>query len=249
MARALTTGDATPLVPLLRGGDASLSRLAIHQRHYEASLVRSILDKFPATTWLLGSEAVTGAARSYVRARPPNRPCIAEYGRDFPAFLAGNRDVIPPCTWAFAKLEWAVAQASIAITEPPLAWADLVALGPVALPDVTLALQAGLHYVRASHAVDDLMRLYLTNTAPERFTLEPGITLIQVRGARGEIEMARLDAGTFVLRASMRGGRPLGDSVGRAFQADPTFDPTSALQALFAEGLVAAVVQPQRGEA
>lgn len=249
MARALTTGDATRLASVLQRGNASLHRLAIHQRHYEASLVQALLEKFPATAWLLGSETVSKTARSFVRAHPPTRPCIAEYGWNFPAFLLAAHAALPPYVEAFAELEWAVAQASIAIGAAQADWSDLVAVGPDALPDASLVLQTGLHYVRASQAVDDLMRLYLTGSAPEQFALKSEDSFIQVRGARGEIEMTRLDAGTFALRAAMRDGARLGDAVGRAFEAHPTFSPTPALQALFAEGLVAAVVQPLRGEA
>ena len=34
----------------------------IHQRHYATSLTRALVERFPATVWLVGSELVTRAA-------------------------------------------------------------------------------------------------------------------------------------------------------------------------------------------
>ena len=46
---------------MLVGGDVPSKRLAIHQRHYGASLVRALLERFPATVWPAGSPFVTDA--------------------------------------------------------------------------------------------------------------------------------------------------------------------------------------------
>jgi hypothetical protein len=86
--RAIVCGDVGAIAPLLVGGGDSRTRLAIHRRHYRASLVNALLEKFPATVWLTGSAFPTEAARQFVAAHPPDHPCIAEYGKEFPAFLA-----------------------------------------------------------------------------------------------------------------------------------------------------------------
>jgi hypothetical protein len=61
---ALVRGDRSVLAPILSGGADPAHRLAIHQRHYAASLTRALLDRFPATVWLVGSELVTDGWRS-----------------------------------------------------------------------------------------------------------------------------------------------------------------------------------------
>jgi hypothetical protein len=86
-ARAMTTGDAERLDAALVGGTSPRKRLAVHLRHYEASLTSALLEKFPACAWLVGGALVRAAARAYVRLHPPQQPCIAEYGREFPQFL------------------------------------------------------------------------------------------------------------------------------------------------------------------
>src|SRR5947209_3436575 len=69
---------AGALLPLLTGGRDPSARLAIHRHHYQASLTRAILDKFPAVSWLAGERFATAAAQAFARAHPPAAPCIAE---------------------------------------------------------------------------------------------------------------------------------------------------------------------------
>src|SRR4051794_13813501 len=85
---AMLHGDRRAVAPFLIGGAAAEHRFAIHQRHYAASLAKALVERFPATVWLAGSELVTDAARSFIREQPPTKPCIGEYGDGFPHHLA-----------------------------------------------------------------------------------------------------------------------------------------------------------------
>jgi hypothetical protein len=177
--RALVTGDTSHVEHVLVGGTDSRRRLAIHQRHYTASLVTALLERFPATVWLVGSGLVADAARRFVQEHPPLRPCIAEYGESFPRFLAaspGSEDL--PYLPSFAELEWHLGRLSLAVDHP-----------------------AGVHYLHAEWAVDDLIALYLADNEPERFVLQPGDVWLEVRGNRGELQINRLSQADFTLRA------------------------------------------------
>ena len=168
VCRALTSGEAEPIASWLKGGADPRLRFAIHQRHFEASLASALIGKFPATVWLVGSEFVAGAARAFVHAHPPSRPCVAEYGEDFPAFLArSDAGGAVPYLRSFAELEWHVGQAAIAVE--------------------------GVRYMRAEWAVDDLINLYLAESAPERFELTHETVWLEIRGSRGDIEINRLE--------------------------------------------------------
>src|SRR5881396_1565260 len=85
---AVVRGDVQAIAPLLIGGRDPEKRLIVHQRNYHSSLIDGLLVKFPATTWLAGSQFVAEAAARFVREYPPQAPCIAEYGRTFPGFLS-----------------------------------------------------------------------------------------------------------------------------------------------------------------
>src|SRR5258705_6326416 len=104
---ALVRGDRRAVAPMLSGGTYPEHRLAIHQRHYAASLTRVLLDRFPATVWLVGSDFVTDAATSFIREQPPSKPCLAEYGERFPQHLGAHPAAATlPYLSQFAELEW-----------------------------------------------------------------------------------------------------------------------------------------------
>lgn len=238
-ARAMTTGERRPVVASLVGGADPGTRLDIHLRHYEASLVAALREKFPACAWLAGADLVNAAARAYVRAHPPEQPCIAEYGDDFPQFLARwGRAAALPYLESFARLEWAVGQVSIAIDYPCRSWADLVHADPEQLVDSALPLQPGLHYLCSAWRVDALMMTYLGGTEPERFVLSEADTFIEVRGVRGNVQLTRLDAAAFAFRTALAAGHSTGNAAERALERDSTFDAGQALRRLVQAGLV-----------
>jgi hypothetical protein len=241
LAAALIDGDTDAAAKALRGGNPR-ARLAIHVRHYETSLVTALHMKFPATHWLVGSELVAAAARAYVHARPPTRPCIAEYGRGFPAFLARfarTRGV--PYLRTFAELELAAAEAATSIELPPAAWPAVASTGAERLLASTVRVQPGARYLRSRWRVDELMKMYLSDSMPERFVVDRSDTCIEIRGARGALRIARVDRATFAFRAALAAGRTIADSAARALRYEASFDAGTALYGLVQAGLVTSV--------
>jgi hypothetical protein len=237
--RALLTDDADPLQALLVGGGDARKRLAIHQRHYATSLIAALLDRFPATVWLVGSAFVTEAARRYVRHHPPTRPCIAEYGEEFPAFLAtlaGASKI--PYLHQFAELEWHLGRLSLAVDAPPVALVEMSAIDTASLSDARVALQPGVHHMRVDWALDELISIYLADNAPDQFSLQPGDRWLELRGARGELRMNRLNHAEFVFRAMLARGASFGAAAASALDVDEAFDAGPALLGIFRDGLV-----------
>ena len=239
--RAVVEADDRAALPMLVGGPDPRTRLAIHQRHYESSLVTALLTRFPATDWLIGSATLLDRARAFVRQRPPTAPCIAEYGRDFARWMetsAASRRV--PYLPSFAELDWHLGKVAVEVGRPPAAIGSLAGIPPSSLPDLVLSLQPGLHYLQADWPIDELMRVFVTDTAPERLTLAPESVWLEIRGARGDFHFSRLSEADFVFRRSLQKGDTLGASVEPAFGVDATFDPGRALAGLFAAELVVA---------
>jgi hypothetical protein len=231
MARTIVGTRSHEVPPTFVGGPDPRARFAIHARNYEASLAAALASKFPATTWLAGADAVRAAGRAYVHARPPRRPCIAEYGADFPQFLSGfestRRLAYLP---AFAELEWAVGQVSIAVERAPLPWSALVTVGAERLPAAKLTLQEGARYLRAGFRVDELMKTFLQGNEPELFELAEADTCIEVRGARGTIAIERIEPAELAFRSSLAAGGSIEDAAGNAFAEDDGFDVGNALR-------------------
>jgi len=239
---AVVTGQVGGIESLLAGGEAGIKRFAIHCRQYEASLVSVLVEKFPGTGWLAGTAFVEEAARHFVRAHPPETPPIAEYGEGFPAFIAerpGAERV--PYMKEFAELEWHVGHAAIAVEKASVCPEELTSISPDLLPDAKFTLQGGAGYLEARWPIDELLKLYLAETAPEYFVFDPAPVNLEIRGARGEFSITRLDRGNFLFRKALREGRSIADAVERALDADQDFDPVKALAEVFAADLIVAV--------
>src|SRR5262249_29709859 len=237
------TGEVSGLAAVLQGGRYPERRFAIHQRHYETSLVSALMAKIPATDWLVGTRFIREAAIQYVHKCPPQAPCIAEYGRDFPKFLS-ERPAAESLLYLhdFAELEWHVGQAAIAVQGPSVAGDQLLTIPTDVLPDATLQFQPGVHYLQVSWPIDELMELYLNGGAPDRFLMNAANLGLEVRGARGDLHINRLGAAEFIFRKSLWGARPIGDAAERALGVDDAFDPGQALASVIACRLVTAMV-------
>lgn len=241
-AHAVTMGARDVVAASLVGGADPLARLDVHLRHYETSLTGALREKFPACAWLVGADLVNAAARLYVRARPPRQPCIVEYGADFPRLLAHHgRAAGLPYLESFATLEWNVGQVSIAIDRPPLAWGAIAHNDPECMLDATLSLQPSLRYLRAAWRIDWLMETYLSGTEPERLALLEADTPMEIRGARGNLRLARLDAASFTFRRALAARRAIGAAASCALDCDPAFDAGLALRELAEAGLVTGI--------
>ena len=177
---ALVRGDRRAVAPMLSGGAYPEHRLAIHQRHYAASLTRALLDRFPATVWLVGSELVTDAARSFIREQPPSKPCIAEYGESFPRHLGAHPAAASLRYLSqFAELEWHLGRLALATEHSP-----------------------NVQYIQLHWSLDELMGVYLSDTPPDQFPLRNEEVWLEIRGLRGALEMHRLAQDEFLRRAS-----------------------------------------------
>jgi hypothetical protein len=181
----LVRGDRSAPAPILSGGVHPQRRLAIHQRHYAASLTRALLDRFPATVWLVGSELVTDAATSFIRQQPPSKPCIAEYGESFPRHLGEH----PSAAWLpylsqFAELEWHLGWLALATEDSP-----------------------HVHHLHLDWSLDELIGVYLSDSAPDQFSLRHEDVWLEIGGLRGSLEMHRLEQDDFRRRARSPSGR------------------------------------------
>jgi len=236
---ALVGGDFQTVRPVLIGGGDPTRRLAIHHRHYHASLVDALRTRFPATTWLIGDAAVTAAARRFVATHPPRVFCIAEFGEDFPAFLAAEPSLAAlPYVQAFARLEWHAGRVSVAVDGPALSLADLTAAESVDLMSSAVAFQPGVMYLTADWPVDELLRVYLSDQTPPEFQMEPGTMHVEVRGARGDLHLTRIAAATWLFRRCLQAGLAIGTAAEGALDVDPQFDSGRALIEVYGAGLV-----------
>jgi hypothetical protein len=86
----LLTGDSALLAPaIIADAFDTAERLGIYRNNFLIGLGEALKANFPVTLQLLGRAFFEQAARRFVPAHPPRRPCLFEYGADFPDYLRG----------------------------------------------------------------------------------------------------------------------------------------------------------------
>lgn len=242
----LAVVDRTAATPAMLLAPAPVEgRLAIYRRHHRESLVRHLAGRYPTVEWLLGTARFVGLAEQFIHTSPPSVPCMAEYGAGFSAGLE-HHDVAAslPYLADVGRLDWMLGDAAVAISLPPLAITALSEFPGDRLPDLGLRLQPGAHYLRSGWPVDDLVRIRLGDGPPDRLEFNALPVALEVRGARGQFGIGRLEPAESAFRSALCGATTLGAAIENALATDSEFDVPTALGALFAAGLVVDILPP-----
>jgi len=242
--RALLQDDAAIAGAVLGDGLVPEARIALYRHHVLTTLTEVLKAAYPVVCRLVDERFFAYAADCYIRQQPPTGPCLFEYGASFPRFLAA----FPPCC-AFvylpdvAWLEWAIHAAWYAEDAVPLDRERLRGVAPDDLAGLTFAFDPSVSYVHSPWPIDRIWRTNQPDVDPdETVRLDAGATYLEVRRLDDDATFRSLARGTFAFRATLAEHRPLAEAFEAALAADPGFALATALQALFAEGLVVDVI-------
>jgi len=84
----LLTGEGEQLAPaIIADAFDGAERLSIHRNNFLIGLGEALKANFPVALQLLGREFFEQAARHFVLTHQPRRPCLFEYGAEFPDYL------------------------------------------------------------------------------------------------------------------------------------------------------------------
>ena len=239
-AIAQSSDAATPT--MLTAPRGAATRFAIYRRHHRESLTRHIRGRFPTVEWLLGTPRMMDLAAAFVCDTPPSAPCMAEYGLDFAGYLAADPVCqVLPYVQDVALLDWHLGDVAVAVDLPAVTIAELATFDPDRLADLALSLQPGARYLESNWPIDDLVRVRLSERAPEQLAFAPLPVAIEIRGARGHFAISRLSPAALRFRTALSHGSTLGDAMQRALEIDAAFDISAGLASLFSEGLVTAI--------
>ena len=128
----LLTGESAQLAPaIVADAFDAAERLAIYRNNFLISLCEALRANFPVTLQLVGGDFFEQAARRFVLAHPPQRPCLFEYGAGFPDYLRGLPQLNSlPYVAEMARFEFARIAAYNAPTEQHVSPEMLAALPP-----------------------------------------------------------------------------------------------------------------------
>jgi Putative DNA-binding domain len=241
---AVVLGNIEPLKSLVAGGAPFVSRARVHQRHYCESLSSTLMNRFRATAWLVGSRVLESAVRDFVCLSPPSAPCIAEYGEAFPVFL-GVRLPSVPYVGSFAALDWQLGRLAVSVDREPVPNEVWAAVSPATVAQRSVSLQQGCAYLEAPCAIEQLMQAFLMDQVHERFELELSAVCLEARGQRGRLAVSRLPRGEWLFRRELQNGAQLGAAADRAKSVDAGFEPEAAIVSLIASSLVVSLSAPE----
>ena len=158
----LDRAAAEALVASDRRLDAT-GRIGIYNDMYFMRLRGVLAQDFTALRAVLGEDDFRALVADYLDAFPPRDPCLRDFARDLPGFVAAHRDDNPlfagrPWLADLAALEWARADQFDRPDAAVLTLGDLQALAPEQFASLQLHAVPASAIVDCGFAVDQLWR-------------------------------------------------------------------------------------------
>jgi hypothetical protein len=219
-------------------GLAPGARLAIYRNHANATFEEALAVTFPVVCRLVDRHFFAFAAHHYRRAFPPRSRRLADYGADFPGFLADFEPARDhPYLADMARFEWALGRAGAAPQKPAIAGAALAGIAAAAAPGLVFRLQPSLHHVLSDWPIGAIWQANQSDAVPP-VTLTDGPARLEIRRHGDSPSWRSLEPGYFAFCAALANGMTLAAAIAQALSAEPHLDPTAALKRVVGEGLV-----------
>ena len=210
------------------------ARLAVYRHHVLTTLATTLESIFPIVCRLVDRRFFGWLADCFIRAHPPEGPCLFEYGADFPEFVRA----FPACAelpWLadVAALEWAMTTALYAPDARPLDPERLAAVAPSALGRLVLRLDPSVTLLASRWPVDAIWRANQPEAGEtDPVDLDAGPVRLEVRRDGEDVVFCALSPGGFALRQALAGGDTLEAAVDSGLAAEPSLDVAAELRTL-----------------
>ncbi|HXV24833.1 MAG TPA: DNA-binding domain-containing protein [Alphaproteobacteria bacterium] len=211
-----------------------IERLQIYRNNTLLLLTEALRSNFSATSRIVDERFFAYAAASFIPAHPPRQPRLAEYGAEFPQFLA---DFEPAATlpWLadLARLEWSMLECQESADEPSLGPADLEGLRLDALPGMRLARHPACRLMASAWPVDAIRAFALAGGKEQPPVIEGNPVWLIIRRVGEEVALRRCPEGDFALLDSLFSGLSLGEALETSIVS-----PAPVLAAALRDGLI-----------
>ncbi|PPD42243.1 MAG: DUF2063 domain-containing protein [Methylocystis sp.] len=211
-------------------------RFAVYRNNVVVGLIDALAERFPVCLRLVGAAFFRAMAKSFVRASPPRSPILAEYGDDFPEFIATfdpTREL--PYLADVARLEWAIGRAYHATDATPLPLEAVRAIPANALGDAIFTLHPSVQIVSSHFPILSIWSTNAFDIAVQEVSLERGEDVLVLRPDL-EVEAYLLPPGGFSFIAALIKG----ETVSAASSTDP-LDLPACLGLLFSTAAITAI--------
>lgn len=237
---ALLDDGAPAVAEVLGDGLAPAARLQLYRNHVFATLTAVLEATYPVVCRLVDARFFAYAADRYIRAHPPDAPCLFEYGASFPEFLSA----FPPCRELpylpdVARLEWAMNVALTAENAEALDPARLAGVPPAEAARFAFRLHPSLSLLASPWPVDRIWTAHQgDDEAVAPVDVDAGGVRLEIRRRGDDVIVRRLDDPEYRFLCALAGGRPLEAAAAAALASDAGFDLSAALSLLLGEGVI-----------
>ena len=219
------------------GGADPVSLLAIYRNNMLITLTDTLAATFPVVRRLVDPRFFEYASQTFISGNLPSRPCLAEYGSDFPSFLAlfpAAAEV--PYLSDVASLEWAISRVMRADIEPAISLDSIVNI-ETDPAEIRLRIGTGVRFLASEYPVHQIWLTNRSDIEPAEMHLSCTKEHLQIRQT-DSLELQCLPPAVWLFRALIADGGTLGAAAEAALELDPLFKLSVALASMFNEGIV-----------
>jgi len=219
-------------------------RLAIHRHHVARSLATALAATFPTVQALVGADFFRQIAQVFVVRSLPTQPVLAEYGAEFPDFLAAPEAGHGLAYLAdVARLDWALNTAFYSPRGSRLTAADLAGIPPEQLASKKLTLAPGTALVRSRYPLDLIWAASQPGAPEGTVDIDQGPARLLVLPRAQDAGFIVLGEGEAAFVAAVADGQSLETAAGAGFAAQSSFELSSGFAQLLGCEAFAALQQ------
>lgn len=224
------------------------ARLRVYRHHVAFSLGSALAATFPTVHALVGEAFFRSMAQRFVSQTMPTQPVLADYGGEFPAFVAGYGPAASlPYLTDIARLDWALNVAFHSPAGHRLTAADLAGIAPQRLPSLSIAFPAGAALIGSRYPIDRIWSTSQPGASDEAVDLGSGRTELLVLRRSDDAAFIVLTMGEAAFVAALIDGASLEAAAEKVLRAEPDFDLSAGFARLLTLEAFAAL-QQRKGE-
>jgi hypothetical protein len=218
-------------------GSDPAHRFSVYRNNVAVALIDALAATFPVVAALCGEAFFRAMARQYALASPPRSPLLAEFGQDFPDFIASYAPADGVAYLApVARLEAARAQVWHAADAVPVT-AERLAAAQGWIGDAVLTLHPAHAVLAAPYAIVSIWAAHNGMGDLSSVDVEAAEEALVVRPEL-DTEVWRLPPGGAAFITGLGAGVPVAEAAFAALAANAGFDAAVALNIIVAARLV-----------
>lgn len=235
------------VVRALAGDDAALSpwldpkhagAFAVYRNTSVKARIDALQSNFPVVARLVGQEWFRAAALLYAEAQPCGEAVMADYGVDFPAWLASFEPAHAlPYLALMARMDRAWTEAHLCLDAIALQADDLVGLGTATLAGRSLVLHPSVRLFQCDWTAPSLWLAHREGDENAEKVWEPGAEGLLIHRPLDTVRTTRLTPAAWTFLDACRSGRSVESAALSVAGVDPGADTADLLARLLQAGV------------